>query len=70
MLTDPGKFLLGLGNTAEALSAFEDYLRGFGGRRGTVPQIGQNSARVRMVTRFAGLLVTACAFAHLAGLTR
>ncbi len=70
MLTDPGRFLLGLGNTAQAISAFEDYIRGFGGRRAQAPEIGQSSARVRMMTRLAGILVAACALAHLAGLTR
>ncbi len=70
MLIDPARFLLGLGNTAQAISEFEEYLRGFGSRRAPAPEIGQNSARVRLVTRLAGFVVAACAFAHLAGLVR
>ena len=71
MVTDPARFLLGLCNAAQRISEFEEELRGFGfgGRRGPAPESSQHSARVLMLTRLAGLLVTACAFAHLAGLT-
>jgi hypothetical protein len=70
MLTDPVRFFLLLSNTAQRISAMEDYLRGFTGPCSPAPEAGQVSARARFAARLAGALIVACAFAHLAGLAR
>ncbi len=69
MMADPARFLVGLSQTAQAISGFEEYLRGFGARRVPAPEIGRNSGLLLIATRMAGVVVASCAFAYLSGLT-